>query len=161
WWERLGFKYVKARTGDAICPQDFDEIRFANDLSACSVDKNCRGFHKFEMFAPHHACRFGREAHVQADDVGPPEDLIKGYPFSSGTVGMECPGDDMHPDSLRKFRDLTANRTGSNQAKCFTLKLGGQSTRPLPFSHLMVDRHGAFRDGDDQRERMFGHRDDG
>src|SRR5207247_7647798 len=44
WWERLGFKYVKARTGDAICPQNFDEIRFANDLSACSVIKIAVGF---------------------------------------------------------------------------------------------------------------------
>src|SRR2546427_110888 len=34
WWERFGFKSVKAGTGDAICPQNLNEIGFANDRSA-------------------------------------------------------------------------------------------------------------------------------
>src|SRR5436309_6561793 len=66
------------------------------------------------------------------------KDLIKGYPFSGGTVGMERPGDDMHPDSLRKFRDLTANRTGSNQAKWNRDACQDRKSTRLNSSHVKI-----------------------
>ena len=101
--------------------EGIEKVRFPDDRAASRVNEYRGGFHQIKVFAADHTDCFGRLSHVYTDDIRSPEDIVEGNPFRQIMLWMKTPGDDAHPNSLRKPRNLASNSAGPHQAHCLSI----------------------------------------
>ena len=161
---RIGFSLedIERGAGNLAAFQALVQIVFVDDAAARAIQNAHAVSHPGNgVLVDQVASVFGKR-HVNGDEVGLPEDLLKIDQFETARemrirIDVRIVSNDVHAHGLALARDFTADAAEANDAQGLSCQLHTLELRffPLPVLQRLIRLRNVAREGEQHRDRVF------